>query len=367
VDLHTVMANVSMDLLDPATVVNNVVGGSILLVLSVIVSLFVTILVFNFKWKKAEKSKQKEKLEKWIETHNTDLINNVFKLWYSHKYLFNLYDLPKQNFTEFKEFLQTRFGIKDTQIEITRVGPRTTRVFFNGTFLSLDLNDNNTKLSIEIYEGRTEEFNANEENGKLNIYEINSMDRKKESLALEHLKGDPLRELWEEISTIQDNILRCEEAINKYILIKLEQSPSLNFYRGCFSTEADRVMDIYDTVKNYSKPGKDINNFKFGPQMNFNPNDKELIERDNNSRKQTENIIKDKKLNEMISKVIADEAFVTKKTNEFEQGVEKIVYNFDNKHILLTGTCADCEVWDKKLQSLRKRFVFKRYLRNIGG
>ena len=186
------MANVSMDLLDPATVVNNVVGGSILLVLSAIVSLVVTILVFNYKWKKAEESKQKEKLEKWIETHNTDLINNVFKPWYSHKSLFNWYDLPKQNFTEFKEFLQTRFGIENTQIvEITRVEPKTTRVFFNETFLSLYLNRDNTKLSIEIYEGRTEEFNAKEEDGKLNIYEINSIDGKKESLALEHLKGDP--------------------------------------------------------------------------------------------------------------------------------------------------------------------------------
>ena len=352
-DLHTVMANVSMDLLDPATVVNNVVGGLILLVLSAIVSLFVTIWVFNYKWKKAEESKQKEKLEKWIETHNTDLINNVFKPWYSHKYLFNLYDLPKQNFTEFKEFLQTRFGIENTQIKITRVDPKTTRVFFNETFLSLYLNRDNTKLSIETYEGRTEEFNAKEEDGKLNIYEINSIDGKKESLALEHLKGSSLWKLREEISTIQDNILRCEKAINECILIKLEQSPSLNFYRGCSSTEDSTVMFIYDAVKNYSNTGKVINNFKSYPQINFNPNDKESIEHNNNFRKQIEIIIKDKNLNEMISKVIADKVLVTEKTNEFEQGVEKIVYYFDNQHIPLNGTCADCEGWDKKLQSLK--------------
>lgn len=347
------MANVSMDLLDLATVVNNVVGGSILLVLSAIVSLFVTILVFNYKWKKAEESKQKEKLEKWIETHNTDLINNVFKPWYSHKSLFNFYDLPKQNFTEFKEFLQTRFDIEDTQIKIARVDPKTIRVFFNETFLLLYLNRNNTKLSIETYEGRTEEFNAKEENGKLNIYEINSIDGKKESLALEHLKGSSLWKLREEISTIQDNILRCEKAINEYILIKLEQSPSLNFSRGCSSTEDSIVMCIYDTVKDYSNAGKIIHNFKFYPQINFNPNDKESIERDNNFRKQIESVIKDKNLNEMISKVIADKVLVTKKTNEFEQGVEKIVYCFDNQHIPLNGTCADCEDWGEKLQSLK--------------
>lgn len=351
-DLHTVMTNVSMDLLDLATVVNNVVGGSILLVLSAIVSLFVTILVFNYKWKKAEESKQKEKLEKWIKTHNTDLINNVFKPWYSHKSLFNLYDLPKQNFTEFKEFLQTRFGIEDTQIKITRVDPKSVRVFFNETFLLLYLNRNNTKLSIETYEGRTEEFNAKEENGKLNIYEINSIDGKKESLALEHLKGSSLWKLREEISMIQDSILRCEKAIDEYILIKLEQSPSSNFSRGCSSDEDSIVTFIYDTVKGYSNAGKDINNYKLHSQINFNKNDKELIEYDKNYIKQIEIIIKDKNLNEMIGKVLADKVLVTKKTNEFEQGVEKIVYYFDNRHIPLNGTCTDCEDWHKKLQSL---------------
>ena len=37
-------------------------------------------------------------------------------------------------------------------------------------------------------ERRTEEFIANEENDMLNIYEINSINEKKEELALEHLK-----------------------------------------------------------------------------------------------------------------------------------------------------------------------------------
>ena len=160
--------NASINLVDPATVVNNVVGGLILLILSAIVSFVVTIYVFNRKWKKAEESKQKDQLEQWIETHNTDLINNVFKPWYSHKSLFNWYDIPQQNITEFKEFLQTRFGIEDTQIvEITRVDSKTVRVFFNETFLSLYLNSDNTKLSIEPHKGRTEKFNANEEAARI--------------------------------------------------------------------------------------------------------------------------------------------------------------------------------------------------------
>jgi hypothetical protein len=347
--------NASINLVDLATVVNNVVGGLILLILSAIVSIVVTIYVFNRKRKKAEESKQKDKLEQWIETHNTDLINNVFKPWYSHKSLFNWYDIPKQNITEFKEFLQTRFGIEDTQIvEITRVDPKTARVFFNETFLSLYLNSDNTKLSIETQEGRTEEFNANEENDKINIYEITSINGRKESLALEHFKK--YIELWElrkEILTIQDNILSCKKSINEYILTRLEQSPSLNFARGCSSNEDDVVMFIYNTIKDYSNAGEVIDYFKFLPQINFNQNDEELIEQDKNYRKQIELIIKDKNLNEMISNVIADKVLMTKKTNEFEQGVEKIVYCFDNKHIPLNGTCEICESWHKKLKSLK--------------
>lgn len=353
-DLHNVMANVSMDLLDPATVVNNVVGGSILLVLSAFVSLVVTIFVFNRKWKKAEKSKQKEKLEKLIETHNTNLIDNVFEHWYNHKYLFNWFDLPKQNVTEFKEFLQNIFGIEDTQIaEITPVDRKTARVSFNKTFLSLYLNRDNTEVSIEIDNGKTEVFNAKEENGKLNIYEINLIDRKQESLALEHLRGSSLLKLREEISMVQNNIILCEETINDYILTKFEQTPSLKFTRGCSSNEDSNVMFIYDTVKGYSNTGGVPDNYKLPSPISFNKNNEELIEHHENSRKQTEIIIKDKNLNEMIGKVIADKVLVTKKTSEFEQGVKELVYDFKNKHIPLNGTCDDCKDWHDELKSLK--------------
>lgn len=56
-----------LDLLDPTKVVNEVVIGLILafagLILGIIVAIVGGIVVFNYKWKRAEESKQKEKLE----------------------------------------------------------------------------------------------------------------------------------------------------------------------------------------------------------------------------------------------------------------------------------------------------------------
>ena len=56
-----------LDLLDPTKVVNEVVIGLILafvgFILGIIVAIVGGIFVFNYKWKRAEESKQKEKLE----------------------------------------------------------------------------------------------------------------------------------------------------------------------------------------------------------------------------------------------------------------------------------------------------------------
>jgi len=60
-DLHSVMdiSNATMNLLDPSMVVNNIV----IILISAIVGIFVAIIIFKYKWKKAEVAKQKEKLE----------------------------------------------------------------------------------------------------------------------------------------------------------------------------------------------------------------------------------------------------------------------------------------------------------------
>lgn len=346
-------------LLDTTKVVIEVVIGFVLAVFAVIGA----IVVYYYKKEQEDNSKRKEKLEKQIEIHNQDLIDAVFKLWYIHKFIFNWYDLPKKDVTQFKEFLQSRFGIKNTEIaEIQRIDDKTVRVFFNNTHLSLNLNDDTTKVSIEIYEGTSEEFIAKEENGKLNIYEINSINEKKESLALEHLKTyTGLCKLREDNIYLQDSISKEEVAINEYILTKLEQSTLLNFTRDCSSDEGSVVRRLYDIIISFSGVGGVPDIYQLHPENNpglgcafiFNKNKQELIEHYENSRKQNEIIIKDKTLNEMVGKVINDKTILTKKMDEFEQSIEMIVYNFEKKHIPLEGTCDDCKDWHDKLESLK--------------
>ena len=290
--------------------------------------------------------------------HHMDLINNVFRPWSSHKILFNWYDLQRNDLIQFKEFLQNRFGIKET--EITSVDSKTERVLFNETFLSLYINKYNTKLSVEPYEGRTEEFIAREEDNRLNIYEIIYINEKKEALALEHLKKyNDLLKLRDEISTIKDNILKEDPAINEYILTKLEQSTLLNFTRDCSSDEDSFIMVIYNIIKDFTSTGGVPDTYKLHPQNNpgtgcafiFNKTKKELTEHYENSRKQNEIIIKDKTLNEMIGEVVNDKTLLTKKTNEFEQCVEEIIYNFVELDVPLKGTCVVCRKWYHKLFS----------------
>ena len=70
-----------VDLIDLEMVVNNVVGGLILLFFSAIVGGVSGIFVFYYKWKKAEESKKKEKLEQELikETERKNEISNIIQ------------------------------------------------------------------------------------------------------------------------------------------------------------------------------------------------------------------------------------------------------------------------------------------------
>lgn len=88
------------------------------------------------------------------------------------KYLFSWDDIPGNDNGRLIEFLKKRFGIDliDAKIEKIEEG-RTIRSSFKNNFPSLKLNDDKTKVSLEIDDMRTDEFIARTENGKLNIYE----------------------------------------------------------------------------------------------------------------------------------------------------------------------------------------------------
>ena len=69
--------NASMDLFDPAMVVNNIV----IILISAIVGIVVAIIVFKYKWKKAEESKKRDKLEqeKNREVERKNIISNLIQ------------------------------------------------------------------------------------------------------------------------------------------------------------------------------------------------------------------------------------------------------------------------------------------------
>jgi len=72
-----------------------------------------------------------------------------------------------------KEFLKKRYSIDwrdDAKIEKT-YDDTTIKLYFKNNFLSLKLNDEKNKVSLEIEDGRTDEFVARTEIDKLNIYE----------------------------------------------------------------------------------------------------------------------------------------------------------------------------------------------------
>ena len=91
-------------------------------------------------------------------------------------YLFRWDDIPGNDDEILKEFLNVRFRIdwaKNAKFEKIDEG-KTIRLFYKNNSLSLILNYENTKVSLKINDIRTDEFNVQQENSKLNIYPINN-------------------------------------------------------------------------------------------------------------------------------------------------------------------------------------------------
>lgn len=290
--------------------------------------------------------------------HHKNLIDSVFKRWCVHTCLFNWYDIPDKNDTQFKEFLYNQFDIKDAEIEeITTVDVKIARVFFNDTFLTLSLDEYNTKLSIERYKDGTKEFIAKEENGKLNIYEIIVIDEKREVDALKHLtKYTDLWKLRNDNINLERIISEEENAIKEYIKNKFvpEVLPDFNWdYTSrdiCVFALDDAVRLIYITVENFMRNGGVLHNYKMHPQyfgmfgitIVIDKNKTYLVERMENFRKLVEDIIKEKTLDERIEKVVVDKMRLTQQINEFERGIKDIIYKFEVNNIPLKGTCGSC-------------------------
>jgi hypothetical protein len=87
-------------------------------------------------------------------------------------YLFSWDNIPGDDNEKLKEFLKHYdIGWVETA-NIEKIDDdKTIRLYFGNNFLSLRLNDEKTKINLKIDDGRTDEFIARLENGKLNIYD----------------------------------------------------------------------------------------------------------------------------------------------------------------------------------------------------
>ncbi len=102
----------------------------------------------------------------WAKNINTE----IKKQDYSYFFCWN--DVPGNDSKTLTEFLKKRFGIdwvEKANIEkIDNAG--TIKLSSGNNFISLELNNEKTKVSLITDDGRTDEFNVKDENGKLNIY-----------------------------------------------------------------------------------------------------------------------------------------------------------------------------------------------------
>ena len=99
-------------------------------------------------------------------------IKNLFFLEDIDQYLFSWFDIPGNDNIRLIEILKKKFGIDWLETAtIEKIDDfMTIRVFAEKKSISLKLNNDKTKVNLEIEDVRTDEFIAKTENGKLNIY-----------------------------------------------------------------------------------------------------------------------------------------------------------------------------------------------------
>ncbi len=172
-----------------------------------------------------------------------------------HKvYLFSWSEFPKNDNVRFKDFLTQKFLVNRVKIErIEHINDMTIRVTTAKNFLSLRLNDERTKVSIEIDGAKIDdEFIAKSENGKLNIYRIIRFSKIKDLLDQEifpnvFLTERILKESIEKIEKIEFNI-----ELSKYkevYELKKEEDELIKELKEYHQKEIDRKKVIEEKAK----------------------------------------------------------------------------------------------------------------------
>ncbi len=128
----------------------------------------------QIEWLK-ELDKRKWAIPKLIEIINESSTGNALaklsKLL-KHVYLFSWDNVPGNDNGRLVEFLNQNFGIEWVKTaKIRKIdGGRTIKVSTEKNFILMSLNDEKTKINLEIDDGRTDKFIAKMENSKLNLY-----------------------------------------------------------------------------------------------------------------------------------------------------------------------------------------------------
>jgi len=129
------------------------------------------------------------------------------------KYLFNWDEISERHNGKLMEFLKENYNldwVDSAKIEKIDDG-RTIRISTEIKFLSLKLNDEKTMVNLIIDDGRTDEFIAKTESGKLNIYDINKIF----TLKTYHELGNRLIEIGEQLKRFPDEELEYVIKIEK--------------------------------------------------------------------------------------------------------------------------------------------------------
>lgn len=163
----------------------------------------------------------------------------------------------------------------------------------------------------------------------------------KQQHAIEHLQtGYPdIWKLWfEDCKALKNQISVEEDKVKEYAKHKSYLKLEDIIKSGYYFLEQDNVtlnslINGFDIIIDLLGDFPDISNENY----------KEIIE----------TIMKDEPLYEMFKRLKVVKQCHKEKINEFKHGLEKIVYDFEERHIELDGSCELCKDWHEELESLK--------------
>ncbi len=170
----------------------------------------------------------------------------------SNKYSFNWNKIPRNNNDEFLNFLKVHYNLDWIEdAKIIKTDDKTVRVSTEKNSLWVKINNEKTKINLEIDDGRTDEFVAKEENGKLNIYSsreyIDSMKQVLEAIAydknIQLIKKEKIDSSLIDILKIQPDFPEIQEISNRVTdtIDLIQQNTGITVLRG----------EIYEIILHY--------------------------------------------------------------------------------------------------------------------